>query len=189
LEEQDEEKRAQLLQQHARQMRTHMNQLAAKSYWDHLKPTPEFVVMFIPGETFFSAALTQDPALLEEGVDKRVIPASPTTLIALLRAVAYGWQQEKMAESAEEVSRTGRELYDRVITFIEHLEKVGRGLNSSVDAYNKAIGSLESRVLVSVRRFKELGAGSAKDVKHLDGVEKSTRMLQIDEGSTAENGE
>jgi DNA recombination protein RmuC len=181
VEEQDEEKRAALLLQHAKQMRTHMLQLAGKAYWDHLTPTPEFVVMFIPGETFFSAALMQDPTLLEQGLEKRVIPASPTTLIALLRAIAYGWQQEKMAESAAEVSRTGRELYERVLKFVEHLEKVGRGLNSSVDAYNRAVGSLESRVLVSARRLKELGAGTTKVIGTLDAVDKFPRELQAPE--------
>ncbi len=177
-ESQDEDARKTNMQNHARQIRDHLGKLGQKSYWEHLKPTPEFVVMFLPGEIFFSSALEHDPSLIEEGVEKGVIVASPTTLIALLRAVAYGWRQEKVAESAQQVSELGRELYKRIVTLSEHFARVGKGLSGAVDAYNKTVSSLESRVLVQARRFKELAAAPEKELPALEPLEVTTREVQ-----------
>jgi len=173
----DEDVRRQRMDAHAGAIREHMTKLGQKSYWEHLSPTPEFVVMFLPSEIFFSAALEQAPRLIEEGVGKGVIVASPTTLIALLRAVAYGWRQEQTAENAQKIAELGRELHKRVATLAEHFGKVGKGLGAAVDAYNGAVNSFESRVLVQTRRFTELGAASEKELPALDPVEKSPRDL------------
>jgi DNA recombination protein RmuC len=182
LEAQDDEVRQRLLVEHARQVRVHMSQLSAKNYAAQVPVSPDFVVMFLPGEMFFSAALEQDPTLIEFGVDKHVIPASPTTLIALLRAVAYGWQQEAVARDARQIAEAGRKLYDAVGKLAEHVDRLGGRLRSSIEAYNDAIGSLEGNVLVKARKFKELQAtNGAEDVRTLEPIDRVPRMLQAPE--------
>jgi DNA recombination protein RmuC len=172
-----DDERVAKLREHARQVRDHITKLSAKSYWSQLDQTPEFVVLFIPGETYLSAALEQDPSLIEDGVNQQVIIATPTTLIALLRAVAYGWRQETIAESARQISDLGRELYSRLATFTEHVAKVGRGLESAIRSYNEAVGSLETRVLPSARKFKDHGVAPAAELAEVDVLDRSIRPV------------
>src|SRR5579864_2999668 len=176
----DEDARRACLAQHARQVRDHIETLSGKKYWEQFEATPEFVVMFLPGETFFSAALEQDPGLIEHGVLNRVIPASPTTLIALLKAINYGWNQEKLARNAQQISNLGKELHDRLRLLAGHITSVGTGLDRAVESYNKAVGSLESRVLVSARKFAELGASVADDIPELEPIETTARALSFE---------
>jgi len=176
----DEEARRACLAQHARQVRDHINTLSGKKYWEQFESTPEFVVMFLPGETFFSAALEQDTGLIEHGVLNKVIPASPTTLIALLKAINYGWNQEKLARNAQEISVLGKELHERLRHLATHITAVGTGLDRAVESYNKAVGSMESRVLVSARKFAELGASVAEDIPELEPIETTARALSFD---------
>jgi len=179
LEAPDEASRHALLLEHARQVRTHLTQLGAKMYFTDVSSSPEFVVMFLPGEMFFSAALEQDPGLIEFGVERKVIPASPTTLIALLRAVAYGWQQQAMEENARHISELGRNLYDAIRSLASHFDDLGSRLKSSLDAYNKAVGSLEGNVLVKARKFRELQAATAvEEITAPEVIDRVPRMLQ-----------
>jgi DNA recombination protein RmuC len=177
LECQDDAARTAKLRDHARQVRQHMEALGSKAYWDQFDHTPDMVFMFLPGETFFSAALQHDPSLIEFGVARRVIPSSPTTLIALLRAVAYGWQQEKLAENAQEISALGRELYDRVRVMATHLDRLGKSLDRAVDGYNRTLRSVESRVLVTARKFREMGVSSPEDLPELEPIERIPQVV------------
>ena len=178
----DEEVRAIKLREHARLVRTHITALSRKSYWETVQPTPEFVLLFMPGETFYSAALEQDPKLIEDGVTEKVLIATPTTLIALLKAVSYGWRQEQMATNAEEVSNLAKTLYDRLRVFTNHFDEIGRSLDRALDSYNRGVRSLEARVLVTARKFKERGAIAGDDIETLEPVDKAARPLNLDEG-------
>lgn len=168
----DDDSREAHLARHARQLRAHVDALGAKAYWRALPETPEFVVMFVPAEAFLSAALDAQADLIDHAATRKVVLATPTTLIALLRTVAHGWSHETLASRAAEVQRLGRELHDRLSTMGSHLDRVGRSLNTAVGAYNQAVGSLEGRVLVSARRFTELGVteevvGSPRQVEQV----------------------
>lgn len=178
----DEAIRSHKLKEHARIVRTHIATLSRKSYWETVQPTPEFVLLFLPGETFYSAALENDPKLIEDGVSQGVIIATPTTLIALLKAVSYGWRQEQMATNAQEVSKLGKDLYDRLRTFTNHFADIGKGLDRALESYNKGVGSLEARVLVTARKFKELGAIPGDEIETMEPIDKATRALSLDEG-------
>ncbi len=169
------------LETHARQIRDHLKALGTKNYWKQFEPSPEFVVLFLPGETFFSAALEQDPSLIDYGIENRVVLATPTTLIALLRAVAYGWRQEEIAKEAKTISQLGAELYDRLSTLAGHFQQMRRGLENATQAYNKAVSSMESRVLPSARKFKELHASTEKDIPQLEPATSDIRQTTAEE--------
>jgi DNA recombination protein RmuC len=174
----DDAARAAALSEHARHLRQHIQRLSSKAYWDQFESTPEFVVAFLPGENFFSAALQHDPELIEYGVDNKVLIATPTTLIALLKAVAYGWRQEQIERNAREISALARELYSRLSTFAAHFDKIRAGLENAVKAYNSAAGSFESRVLVAARRFNELDAAAGAEIPPAAQVESAPRVLR-----------
>jgi DNA recombination protein RmuC len=182
LEARDEATRTLRLQEHAKAVKNHIRQLSAKNYAEEVRASAQFVVLFLPGEVFFSAALEQDPELIEAGVEQGVMIATPTSLIALLRAVHYGWRQEQIARNAAEISQLGKEIYERLNTLGEHWTKVGTGLRQAVDVYNRATGTLESRVMVTARRFRDLDAGlSADKLETLESVDVTPRQLQADE--------
>jgi DNA recombination protein RmuC len=176
----DDEVRKKRMKDHSVQVRNHMTQLSSKAYQEQFEHSPDLVVMFLPGETFFSAALEQEPGLIEYGMSKRVLLASPTTLIAVLSAVAYGWNQETLARNAKQISTLGKELHERLRTFGSYIKSVGKGLDSAVESYNKAVGSLESRVMVSARKFVELGAPITEELAELSPIETTTRNLTLD---------
>ena len=173
-----DEARAQKMSDFARHVRDHIAKLNAKAYWQQFSPAPDFVFMFLPGESFYRAALEQDPSLLDLHASSRVIIASPTTLITLLRAIAVGWREEQVAESARFVSELGRELYERLATMVDHFSTVGKRLDGAVQAYNQTVGSLERRVLVSARKFPEHGIGTDKQIVELTAIDKSTQQPQ-----------
>lgn len=182
LETEDEGARRRKLADHARHVKDHLLKLGRKSYQDQFQPSPDFVVLFLPGETFYSAALEADPSLIEYGVEQKVILATPTTLIALLRAVAFGWKQEALAQNAQEISALGRELYERLAVLADHWGDVGKHLGNAVGAYNKSVATLESRVLVSARKFRDLKAAPEdKEVRDLTPVEAIPRTVQASE--------
>ena len=191
IEAKSEEDRTAQLTSHARQVRAHMMGLSNKTYWEQFETAPEFVVMFIPGEPFFSAAVDYDRTLIEDGMERRVIIATPTTLIALLRAVAYGWRQEQIAKNAQEISNLGRQLSERMRILAEHIAHIGEHLDKSTEAYNKAVGSMEHMVFPAARRFKELGAVASDDIPAIEPVETTPRKLEAPEGEAAkrETGE
>ncbi len=174
--DQDAEREARL-REHARQVKDHVTRLAGKSYWAHFQPTPDIVVMFVPGEPLLTTALQYDPGLLEFSMGRGVMLASPLTLIALLRAIAYGWQQETVAKNAQEISELGRNLYERIAKLAEHFENVGRSLAKSVEAYNSAVGTLESRVLVTARRLKDKGVTTGEDFPEPATIDQTPRPL------------
>jgi DNA recombination protein RmuC len=168
--------------EHARLLRDHVRKLGARSYWSQFSEAPDFVLLFLPGEHFYNAALEQDPSLIQQGVEEQVLIATPTTLIAMLRAVHYGWQQERVAENAREISELGRELHTRLGSLADHVRKLGRGLGSAVDAYNAAVGSLETRVLVSARKFADHGVvGHDKDIAAVEPLDRVPRTPQAPE--------
>jgi DNA recombination protein RmuC len=183
-----DEERGLHLARHARQTRDHITKLASKGYQSQLESSPELVVMFVPSDGIYHAALSEDPALIEYGVDQQVLLATPTTLIGLLRAVHYGWKQELIAASAREIAETGRELHKRIARFVEPLAKVGRQLGSAVGAYNEAIGSFEARVVPQLRRIEEAGASSGRTVE-LAGIEESPRVLTATIGELGEESQ
>ncbi len=174
----DEDQGKILMEKHAQQVRNHMKTLSGKKYWEQFEKTPEFVVMFIPGESFLSAALSIDHTLIEDGMESRVIIATPTTLIALLRAVAFGWRQEQIAKHAQEIANLGKEIYDRFEPFLEHINKTGNYLSQATISFNKMIMSLERRVMVSVRKFKDLGASGDKDLPEVQPIEQIPMKTQ-----------
>ncbi|MBT8044402.1 MAG: DNA recombination protein RmuC [Verrucomicrobiae bacterium] len=181
IEAEDDDQRAAAMARHAQQVRTHVQQLGSKKYQDQFDTTPEFVVLFLPSEAFFSAALSEDSSLIEKGVDQGVILATPTTLIALLRAVSFGWRQEALAQNAREISAVGRELYTRLGAFAGHVQKLGRSLNTAVGDYNKTVGSLETRILTGARKFEALGASpETAELPETKGIESLPRELRAD---------
>jgi DNA recombination protein RmuC len=188
LELSDEQARKAKVTEHAQQVRAHLGRLGSKAYWDQLTTTPDFVVAFLPGEVFFSAALEADPGLIEYGVENRVLLATPTTLIALLKAVAYGWRQEGIARNAQEISGLGKQLYGRLANLTEYFDELRKALERSVAAYNRAAGNLESRVLVSARRFKELSAAAGEDLPVCQPVSHVPRQAIAANGGAAHGG-
>jgi DNA recombination protein RmuC len=184
--EKTEKERADALATHGGLVRVHMNQSAERKYWEQVGPELELVVLFLPGESFFSAALEQDRQLIDDGMQKKVVLATPTTLIALLRSAAYFWQQEKITQNAKQISELGRDLYERLKTFLGHFQSLGTSMERAVESYNKAVGSMESRVLVSARKFKELGAAAGEEIAELEPVDEVPRSLAAPERDPGE---
>jgi DNA recombination protein RmuC len=171
----DEDTRARRFAEHAQKVRGHVDALGAKNYWEQFQPAPEFVVLFLPGDHFLTAALQADPGIMDRALSRRVLLATPTTLIALLKAASYGWRQESVSKNAEEISLLGRQLHDRVATFADSLDEVGRGLKAATKGFNGAVGSFEQMLIPSARRFAELGAKGAKDLNSPSVVDTAVR--------------
>jgi DNA recombination protein RmuC len=182
-----EEERQKALNNYVSQVRTHMNALGSKSYWDQFPKSPEIVVMYLPGESFFSAAIEHDHKLIEDSSIKKVILATPTTFIALLKAIAYGWQQEQITKNAQEISNLGKELYERIHTLVKHFVDIGSAIGKAMDSYNKVVGSMELRVLPSIRKFKELGVTGAEEIPVIEQIDKTPRSLSLLESSSDED--
>lgn len=178
-----EEARRSALERHASQVRAHMKRLAATAYWKQFDKAPEFVVMFIPRESFYSATQSIDPTLYEDAMENRVLLATPTNLLALLRAVGFGWRQEQIARNAQEISNLGRLLYERMSTLADHIQDIGKGLDKATQSYNKAVGSMETRVLPAARKFKELKATTEADIPSLSPIETAQRSLSLPESN------
>jgi DNA recombination protein RmuC len=179
-----EEEKEKKLAHYVGQVRAHMNSLGSKSYWEQFPKSPEIVVMYLPGESFFSAAIEYDNRLIEDSSTKKVILATPTTFIALLKAIAYGWQQEQITKNARRVSNSAKELYDRIHTMVKHLDDVGSAFTRTIVAYNKAVGSLETRVLPSVRKFKELGVTGGDDIPVIEQINQNPRDINLSNTKT-----
>lgn len=180
----NEDEKRERMTRHSQHVRAHMNRLSSKEYWNQFDKSPEFVVLFIPGETFLSSALEMDDTLIEDGIQKGVIIATPATFIALLRAIAYGWRQEQITDNAKQVSMLGKELYERISTITGHFDDLGTAIGRGVDAYNKVIGSLELRVLPTVRKFKDLGVTGADDIPALEQIDVKPRNIGVMRGLT-----
>lgn len=176
----DDSERQIQLTRHTKNVKQRVNELADKAYWQQFKNAPDFVVLFIPGDQFLSAALDQEPSILENALARQVILATPTSFVALLRAVGYGWRQEQLAENAEHIKTVGEELYGRLQTFTDHLQKVGKSLDSGLKHYNSAVGSFDSRVLPSARKFNEMGIASDKEIKQPNQIETAVRQVEVD---------
>jgi len=174
----DEAMRTQHLQRHTKNVKERVRELSGKAYWSQFTRSPDFVVLFIPGEQFLSAALDNDPSLMEHAMQQKVILATPTSLVALMRAIAYGWRQESLAENAEQIREVGSELYHRLATFTDHLSKIGKSLTSSVQHFNKAVGSLDTRILPSARKFTEMGISSEKPIESLSQIETTAKSVE-----------
>jgi DNA recombination protein RmuC len=185
LEAENRDQTEEMLARHAAHVRTHVKQLAAKEYWTRFNPTPEFVVLFMPGENFFSAALAKAPDLIEDAANKGVILATPTTLISLLKAVAYGWKQESTTENAKIISELGNKLYNRMSLMVSHFNSLGSDLDRCVNSYNKTVGSLERRVLPSARKFEDLGViiKGKNNIPKISPVDNKPRTMEIEETS------
>lgn len=176
----DEQQQELKLQDHARQVRNHLTHLGSKAYWQQYQPGPDFVVLFLPGEPYYHAAVKYDPELFEVGVNNKVLIATPMNLIALLKVIAYGWRQEALEKNAQDISKLGADLFDRLSKFVEHYTDLKKGLEKAVDSYNKSVGTLESRVLVSARKFKELEVGATSDIEVVEQIDKTPRALQVE---------
>ncbi len=181
VEAKDDAQRKAGLERHARNLREHIRQLSSKSYWAQFSTSPEFVILFIPGDQFLSAALNEDPDLIENALSKQIILATPTSFVALLKAVAYGWRQYAVADNAKEIQRLAEDLYSRLATFSGHMNKVGKQLASSVENFNKAVGSLERNVLPGARKFIDLGIHAKKDIEPIDALEALPRTMNSSE--------